>query len=213
MSARSRSPWRSPVCWVAAAGALILHLAGSWWLQSGRSGASGAFHRVGHVTQSNREGGSIHLTLTSARTIVAGSHGPVRDVMAQQGSASTEHAHLQASPEDAELASPAAGRTVLSSRYVGAEQLDHSPEPQPGWILNESAFPVGQSARLLVRVWVSDEGVIDQIALVHAEPAGEWSKRAIQPMQETPMSAPLMGGRAVSAVIMVELTAEDEGFR
>lgn len=197
---------------MAAGVALTLHLAGSWWLQSGRSGASGAFHRVGHVSQSIGEGGSIHLTLTSARAIVAGSQRPAQDVMTQ-GSASTEQAHPHALLEGAELTPPAAGHAVLSSRYVGAEHLDRSPEPQPGWILDESAFPVGQSARLLVRIWVSENGSIDQVALVHAEPAGEWATRAIQPLQATPMSAPFMGDRAVPAVIMVELTAEDEGFR
>ncbi len=211
MSAWSRSPGSSPALWVAAGVAVTLHLAGSWWLQSGRSGAEGAFHRGGHVARPTGDGASIQFTLANARTSAAEPAETSSEVT--DGLTLPAQIESNALPEGVALAPPAAGNALLSSRYVGADQLERSPQPQPGWILDESAFPRGRSVRLLVRIWVSEEGVIDQVALVHAEPFGEWATRAIQPLKETPMSAPLMGGRPVPAVIMVEITAEDEGFR
>lgn len=107
---------------------------------------------------------------------------------------------------------PTSRAALLSTHYASADELDQGPGPQPGWLLDESAFPAGRETKLLVRLWVAAEGRIDRIELVHADPPGEWASRAIEPLMETKMSAPIRDGRAVPAVIVVEIAAQDEGF-
>ncbi len=122
----------------------------------------------------------------------------------------SEHPHPPLTPSPG--AQSTSGGALLNTHYVSANELDQGPAPQPGWVLDESAFPPGRETRLLVRVWVTADGDIDQVALVHADPPGEWASRAIEPLMETKMSVPLRGGRAVPAVLVVEIAAQDEGF-
>lgn len=206
MARSARSPLNSPALWVAAFAVIFLHGVGTWWIQTGwRVGHDG--EHVGPVAQ---RGAGMRLSLAPVRLHPAASqaHESLQSAPAELG---------KGEPDEPSSISPVGGQSasgvaLLNSLYVSANELDQGPEPQPGWVLDESVFPAGREARLLVRVWVAADGRIDQVALVHADPPGEWASRAIEPMMETRMSAPLQAGRAVAAVLVVEIAAQDEGF-
>lgn len=207
MARSARSPLNSPALWVAAFAVISLHGVGTWWIQAGwRGDRDGA-----HVGPAAQGGAGMRLSLTPVRLnqeAASQGHEPLQSAPAELG---------KGAPDEPSSIPPAGGQSasevaLLNSVYVSANELDQSPEPQPGWVLDEAAFPTGHETRLLVRVWVAADGRIDQVALVHADPPGEWASRAIEPMIETRMSAPLQAGRAVAAVLVVEIAAQDEGF-
>lgn len=206
MARSTRSPLNSPALWVAVFAVIFLHGVGTWWIQTGwRGGYDGA--HVGPVAQ---RGAGMRLSLTPVllHPTALPVSDPLHTVSRELGSGESDEPSSISSAKGQSASDVA----LLNSVYVSANELDQGPEPQPGWVLDEAAFPVGHETRLLVRVWVAADGRIDQVALVHADPPGEWASRAIEPMMETKMSAPLQAGRAVAAVLVVEIAAQDEGF-
>lgn len=109
---------------------------------------------------------------------------------------------------------PAAGGVAtLASNYLPVEQLDRGPAPEPGWILDEAALEQVGRAHMRLRLWVSETGRIDRVAVLHAEPPGDWVDHALRPLPSTPMRPAERDGRAVASTTVVELTANLETMR
>lgn len=106
-----------------------------------------------------------------------------------------------------------AGRPGRAMQYLLAETLSDSPHPDAGWVLDEDVLAGVRQARLTLRLWVSAEGRIDRVALLSAEPAGDWAERAVQHLADTPMQPGLLAGRAVPSTLVVEIASEIERFR
>ena len=132
------------------------------------------------------------------------------------GAAESEAISQALVPELASIESepPAAGGVAtLASNYLPAEQLDQGPTPEPGWILDEAALEQVGRASLRLRLWVSEKGRIDRVAVLHAEPPGDWVDHALRPLPSTPMRPAERDGRAVASTTVVELTANLETMR
>lgn len=140
---------------------------------------------------------------------VADSRPPTTDATAGEApklssdGAPVQQAIVELTPDLAELA----------VRYLPADQLDHAPSPEPGWILDEDAFSEVGAARMVLRLWVSAQGRIDRVAVLHAEPGGPWVDRAILPLPETRMRPGERAGQAVASTVVVELLADLETIR
>lgn len=99
---------------------------------------------------------------------------------------------------------------ALAARYLSDADVDQGPAPESGWALDEAVLPPATPVRLVLRLWVSEQGRIDRVQLVQAEPAGDWAGRAAQALASTPMRPALRDGQAVAASAVVEITAEAE---
>lgn len=208
-AAHRRARPQAPSWCLAACAAVLLH-AGLWWgWQVVRQGAW-----PGPATQwaglRSTQGSAVQLRLMAspaaqedARPDAVASADVVPDAL------------LQSLPPPAagHAAATPAGRQGVAAIYLPAEALSDSPRPDPGWLLDEEALASVRQARLTMRVWVSAEGRIDRVALLSAEPAGDWVARAVQRLPETPMLPGLKDGRPVASTLVVEISSEIERFR
>lgn len=192
--------------WVAACAAMLLH-AGLWWAwQAVRQGAlpGPSTHWAGLPSV---HGGAVQLRLLASSAAQDGAKSRV--AVAENW---VPDALLASLPPPA--AGPAAaGHQGVATTYLPAESLSDSPRPDPGWLLDEEALASVRQARLTMRLWVSAEGRIDRVALLSAEPAGDWAERAVQRLPDTPMLPGLKDGRAVPSTLVVEIASEIERFR
>lgn len=217
--------------------AVAAHGVGSWWLMTqgwqGRSGGvlpkaapmAGALppgDKVDLGDQGRRasDGGqdAILVRLQLAEVPRASSLTSARRELSEPGDAepvsgfgeAISHGGRMGAVQTLEATS---GDAPLLARYLPTDELDHPPTPEPGWLLDESAFEGILRARLVLRLWVSSQGRIDRVVLVQAEPAGAWAGQAIRPLSNTRMLPGLIGRQPVSSIIVVEIAANDEGFR
>lgn len=105
------------------------------------------------------------------------------------------------------------GGANFASTYLSSNEIDRGPEPELGWILDEHALEQVGGARIRVRLWVSEVGRIDRVAILQAEPPGRWVDDAIRPLPDTRMRPAERDGRAVASTIVVELSADLETLR
>lgn len=217
--------------------ALAVHGVGSWWLMThgwlGRSGGvlpnvasmAGVISQNGNaalriqgqqVGENGRDPVVVRLRLAGVSS--APSPRAARPELSESGGAEPVdrfgaeivHGKVASASQPIE---PAAGDAPLFAHYLPTDALDHPPAPEPGWLIDESAFDGILRARLVLRLWVSSQGRIDRVVLVQAEPAGAWAEQAIRPLPGTRMLPGLIGGQPVSSVIVVEIAVDDEGFR
>ncbi len=201
-------PRARPWC-LAACAAVFLHAVLWWGWQVARQGAlpGPATHREG--LQSVQDG-AVQLRLMAS---------PAAQTYARHDAAApadaVSDALLQSLPptEAGQASASAAGQQGGATRYLPAEDLSDSPRPDAGWLLDEEALASARQVRLTMRVWVSAEGRIDRVALLSAEPAGDWVKRAVQRLPETRMLPGLKDGRPVPSTVVVEISSEIERFR
>ena len=111
------------------------------------------------------------------------------------------------------MAAEAGGHVGVAAPYWPSEQLSQGPRPELDWILDEEALGAVRQGRMWLRLWVSEQGRIDRVALLSAEPAGEWAGRAVQRLADTRMQPGLKDGQAVPASVVVEIASEIERFR
>lgn len=116
-------------------------------------------------------------------------------------------------PSTAQSSIAAGAAHLLPAVYWSSESLQSSPRPQAGWVLDEEVLDGVRQARVLLQVWVSALGQIDQVRILKAEPPGEWAHRALAHVSETIMSPGMKDGRAVPATVVVEIVADVERFR
>lgn len=102
---------------------------------------------------------------------------------------------------------------MAPTRYASADDLDVTARPVAGWVLDEQVLMGVRKGRLVLKLWVSDAGVIDGFAVVGSQPEGDWVLRALKPFGMTVMQPGLKNGRAVPSTLVVEIASEDEGFR
>lgn len=192
--------------------AVLLHLAMWWGWQSARPGPSAeradlpgasAFRWVEKTVPAQvRPSVTTSAPPTERKpraSLDMPGHGPVQDVR-------------QDAPQDLQVPAQALAAARVVS-YLPAEVLTESPHPDAGWLLDEDALASVRQARLTLRVWVSAEGRIDRVALLSAEPAGDWAERAVQRLPDTPMQPGWLAGQAVPSTLVVEIASEIERFR
>lgn len=208
----ARSP-SSRGLFVAAAASLACHVLGTLLLTGeGWSGRGDALRtNVGAGPVSSSVANALELRLRLA-TPTEPPHQPnsfeASDPRVQSASAVTFV------PSGLEAGPPAAGgRAMFASTYLPAEELDHGPAPEPGWILDENVLEEVGRAHMRLRLWVSDKGRIDRVVVLHAEPPGDWVDHAIQPLASTHMRPAERDGRSVASTTVVELTANLESMR
>lgn len=206
---------------LASAAAILLHvlltmaLGHGGWAHSGSHSRLVTAVRGGAELVAPAEGDSgLHVRLARATTpVVPGPDQPLATV----DDSLPDGAQRAGDDEVANVwnaTAPAAGGAVsLASTYLPAEELDQAPTPEPGWVLDEAALERVGRARMWLRLWVSELGRIDRVALIHAEPAGAWAEQAIAPLPDTRMQPAERHGRPVAATIVVELTADLESMR
>lgn len=207
---RQVRPRARPWC-LAACAAVLLHAVLWWGWQVARHGAV-----PGPATHSHWAGlpsaqdGAVQLRLMAS---------PPPQADAKPDATASEDAVpdalLRSLPPTAagQTSASAAAQQGVAARYLPAEDLSDSPRPDPGWLLDEEALASVRQARLTLRVWVSAEGRIDRVALISAEPAGDWVERAVQRLPETHMLPGLKDGRPVPSTAVVEISSEIERFR
>lgn len=195
---------------LAAGAAVVLHvlgtvaLAGSGW--AGRAGMSRPVAMHGAPSSGSA---SLRVRLstpaTSAETVAAS--GEPADAGETQPSA------LRAASLIEQIPPAAGGGATFASTYLSSDEIDQGPLPEPGWILDERVLEQVGRARMRLRLWVSDEGRIDRVAVLHAEPPGSWVDEAIRPLPDTRMRPAERDGRPVASTIVVELSADLETLR
>jgi hypothetical protein len=116
----------------------------------------------------------------------------------------------EASTPDANEVVTPDGPQWMHGHYALAEALDLSPQPESGWFLDDDALASLAHGRMVVRVWVSEQGRIDHAELVRAEPPGEWALQALRPLPGTPMRPGQRDGHAVASTVVVELVSDNE---
>lgn len=205
---RQARPQTSPWC-LAACAALLLHV-GLWWgWQAMRHGAWPGPASHGAVVRS-AQGGAVRLRLMAAP---APQEDAKPDAVASEDVVPDALLPSLSPPAAGHAAAAPAGQQGVAANYLPAEVLSDSPRPDPGWLLDEEVLASVRQARLTMRVWVSAEGRIDRVALLSAEPAGDWAERAVQRLPDTPMLPGLKDGRAVPSTLVVEIASEIERFR
>lgn len=116
-----------------------------------------------------------------------------------------------------ERSSPAAtdtgGPAWLAASYLEANQVDRSPRPVYGWLLDEDVLIALGRTHLRIKLWVSAEGRIDHAEVLQAEPPGEWVGRTMRLLHGTPMEPAVQDGVPVAATTVVELQTENEQVR
>lgn len=108
---------------------------------------------------------------------------------------------------------PSGGTHLLSAPHWSSDDLQNSPRPELGWVLDEEALESVRQARMLVQVWVAENGRIDRVQLLQAEPPGPWAEQALSRVGETQMRPGIKDGRAVASTVVVEIATEVERFR
>lgn len=187
---------------VACCAAVLLH-AGLWWLGRGgwQTGWSG---RVPSPAGAH----AVHGAAMQVRFMVPAATG--------EATLSTlPDAVLQALPPPAAggLPASAGGQPGVAVNYLPADDLTDRPRPEVAWQLDEDALASVRQARLTLRLWVSAEGRIDRVALLSAQPAGDWAERAVLHLSDTRMRPGAKEGRAVPSTLVVEIASEIERFR
>lgn len=206
-SGRTGRAWRSwPLLWALLA-ALGLHLA----LWTGmRTGVPGGV--VGLAPEAVRGGVApgLHVRLMADAAQVR-----VDDVAPAADASVSAPVPAQASPVTPvpPVAAEAGGHAGVAASYWPSEQLSQGPRPELDWVLDEEALGAVRQGRMWLRLWVSEQGRIDRVALLSAEPAGEWAGRAVQRLADTRMQPGLKDGRTVPASVVVEIASEIERFR
>jgi len=206
---------------VAGAAAIALHVLCT--LALGRTGwaGTGAPLRLTTAVRGGSEATSLplgipglHVRLESLPTTTAPNS---VQPSTMDGGQSPDGAHLTSVDDAAKalnaIAPAAGGAASLASAYLSVDEVDRAPTPDTGWVLDEAAIERVGRARMRLRLWVSERGRIDRVALLHAEPAGAWVEQAIQPLADTRMRPAERDGRAVAAAIVVELSADLETLR
>jgi hypothetical protein len=102
------------------------------------------------------------------------------------------------------------GPAWLAANYFEAEQLERSPRPVYGWLLDEQLMSAVGRTHLMIKLWVSADGHIDHAEVLQAEPSGEWVARTLSLLHGTPMEPALRDGLPVAAITVVELQTENE---
>lgn len=202
---------RAPRGWLWAAGAAVaLHVLGSVAL--GGAGWAG----WGEPSRSVARHGASSSTVTSLQVRLASAAALPSDAEALPVQATVDDAKLLAGQVSSliEQSPPAAGGvTTFSSIYLPSDEVDEGPVPEPGWVLDEGVLERVGRASMRLRLWVSADGHIDRVAVLHAEPSGPWANEAIAPMPNTRMRPAERDGRAVASTIVVELSADLEAVR
>lgn len=110
-------------------------------------------------------------------------------------------------------ATDAGGAAWLSASYFEPDQVERSPKPAYGWLLDEDVLAAVGRTHLLIKLWVSAEGRIDHAEVLQAEPTGEWVGRTLRLLHGTPMEPAVRDGLPVAAITVVELQTENEQVR
>lgn len=205
---------------LAGAAAVALHalgtvaLSGVGWAGKEVPSRLAPAHGQAGATASSSGVSGLHVRLASevvpmaavakGASVIEGGASP--EVLQRTDANDAQHLLSKAGP-------PAGGSAALASTYLSADEVDRGPVPEPGWILDEGAFERVGQAHMRLRLWVSERGRIDRVALIHAEPPGEWVERAIRPLPDTRMQPAERHGRPVAATIVVELSADLEAMR
>jgi len=207
-------PARGGAACLAAAAALLLHAAmwGGW-----RAAQSSGWR----VHEGPVAGATVHGPSMAVRWLPEADRqpltGPLSEALASEPSASASWRgpanEFAAGPAGVAPAVAPGGRRGAVVDYVPAEALSDRPRPEPGWVLDEDALASVRQARLTMRVWVSAQGRIDRVALLSAEPPGEWAERTLQRLPDTAMSPGFKDGHAVPSTLVVEIASENESFR
>lgn len=198
---------------------LALHALVAWVLQ--RSG--GLSHGVAHaVVGAGPEGAAATVLRSWQVKALAPPSGPEEALPAQATEATAPTAeplppvapiaHDEAAVKPSSPATPALG-VLVPTDYLPPEQLDQSARPVEEWVLDEPVLMAVRKARLHLKVWVSASGVVDGVDVLSAEPAGDWSRQAIQSLPLTVMHPGMKDGRAVPSMVVVEIASEDLGYR
>lgn len=195
---------------LAALAAVTLHvlgtvvIGGTGWVGRGEASSSAVRH-------GSAPSGATSLRVRLTHPMALHSHAAslkVSDVGVEAQSLASQAASLL------DQAPPAAGGGAhFASTYLSSNEIDRSPEPELGWILDEHALEQVGGARIRVRLWVSEVGRIDRVAILQAEPPGRWADDAVRPLPDTRMRPAERDGRAVAATIVVELSADLEAMR
>ena len=102
------------------------------------------------------------------------------------------------------------GWAIDPTAYRSAEDLSQRPTPASPWVINEQAVPPGpvgrpKLVRVRVQLWVSDQGHIDAIQLLDADPVVPWLEALLKDLDKTPLKPAFEGGRPVASSWQVEL--------
>lgn len=182
--------------------------AGLWWAWPS-AGVAGGRDALGHVAA---EMGSVDAHVAS---MVVRSAPSAAALAAQSGvdssPLSAEDGAREAS--SALAATDAGGAAWLSASYFEPDQVERSPKPAYGWLLDEDVLAAVGRTHLLIKLWVSAEGRIDHAEVLQVEPAGEWVGRTLRLLQGTPMEPAVRDGLPVAAITVVELQTENEQVR
>lgn len=111
------------------------------------------------------------------------------------------------------VATDAGGAAWLSNSYFEPDQVERSPKPAYGWLLDEDVLAAVGRTHLLIKLWVSADGRIDHAEILQAEPTGKWIGRTLKLLHGTPMEPALRDGLPVAAITVVELQTENEQVR
>jgi hypothetical protein len=128
-------------------------------------------------------------------------------------------AEQQPAPSSAletELAGPAPGEpgwVFDPESYIEAEEVDTPPQLVGEWVVNEAAVPPKGAdrppgLRVVVRMWVSDQGRIDIVQYLDADPLVPWLEAFLQDIGKTRLMPAIKDGVAVGASWMVELNLD-----
>lgn len=201
------STWRPwPLLWACVA-AVALHLALWAGMRTGVPGEAAGLAPEA-VRGSLAPGLRVRLMADAPRARVD-DVAPVADVPASAPALAQASSVTPVPP----MAAEAGGHAGVAAPYWPSEQLSQGPRPELDWILDEEALGAVRQGRMWLRLWVSEQGRIDRVALLSAEPAGEWAERAVQRLADTRMQPGLKDGQAVPASVVVEIASEIERFR
>ena len=202
---------------VAGLAAVVLHvfgalaLSGAGWAGHGKPSRLASGH--GGMGEPGSRGAATGLQVR-----LAGAPHPMPELSVpleeEASSVSLEPSAIDDAPRLLSESAPAAGgQAAFASTYLSADEVDQGPVPELGWILDESALEQVGRARMRLRLWVSENGRIDRISVIHAEPAGDWVERAIRPLPDTRMRPAERDARPVASTIVVELSSDLETMR
>lgn len=203
-------PWRA--LGVAALAAAGLHLLG--WACLRDAGLTGVLDSM--PAPPVAQGLRVRLASSSAPIAPTASMTAVVENAPAAPTGSPSPSETAPSAELATQAAPAvstASPHTRASPYWPSDALERSPQPELGWVVDESELERVRHARVLIKLWVSELGRIDCVEVLQAEPAGDWPSRALRFLADTRMLPGVREGQAVNATVVVEIAAEVERFQ
>ena len=171
-----------------------LHLGFWWWLRSPP------------VVQGHGDWSPLKVRVSTVVSDQAPMQEPPKPVL--EPTVGPSEQKPEPAPSDEPKPGVAQTEAPSPTRYMTLQQVDQYPRPVTGWTVPPPQFMPPQGWRAIVQLWVAADGHIDHVALLKAEPAGEWAEGLLPYLVRTEMIPASLAGINVPVTFVVQIAPD-----